>query len=451
MAELVLTLEGGGPPEVRRLQGGRFSIGRAADNDWVLPDPERFLSKHHCILEERSGEWRLTDTSSNGVFVGDAPSPLGAGRSVRLEDGLRLRLGSYALTVRLTGGAAAAMPDEPRRRDNGSELFDTSWFRGRSLEAPAHPLRVEQGTPFTRPDHAPADELALDLPRRPSPFAELPARTALPPSEAPEQPAAASPLLDPDWQRPGPMTAPSAEPPRPVPNPEPAPPVAELFSPPAPAPAPAPAPVAAPAATGGATGADAQRCLAAFLDGAGLQPADIGDADPLALLEDLGRRYRLLAGGLVELLMLRAALKRETGLDRTMIAASGNNPLKLTATAEEAVRWLVTARGAGYLPPDPAIAGALDDLKSFMPELVRAMQQALRNLLRRFEPGELERALADASLLEILAAGGRKAKYWELFKERYAELAREAESAFLREVGIDIDRARRGPTLEEKR
>jgi type VI secretion system protein ImpI len=159
-------------------------------------------------------------------------------------------------------------------------------------------------------------------------------------------------------------------------------------------------------------------------------------------MEELGRRYRMMAGGLVELLLVRAALKRETGLERTMVAATGNNPLKLTATPDEAVRWLVRPRGAGYLPPEPAIAAALDDLKAFTPELLQAMQRALRALLSRFDPAGLERELADASLLRILAAGGRKAQHWELFKERYAEIARQAETEFLREVGVE---GARGP------
>ena len=115
-------------------------------------------------------------------------------------------------------------------------------------------------------------------------------------------------------------------------------------------------------------------------------------------MRDLGRRYRLMAGGLIELLLIRGTLKREAGMERTMIAAADNNPLKLTATPDEAVRWLVQLRGPGYLPPDQAIAATVADLKAFMPELVQAMQHALRNLLRRFEPTELEAALADASL-----------------------------------------------------
>ena len=115
-----------------------------------------------------------------------------------------------------------------------------------------------------------------------------------------------------------------------------------------------------------------------------------------------------MAGGLVELLVMRAMLKQEAGLERTLIAAADNNPLKLTATAGEAVRWLVFARGQGYLAPDQAIAAAIADLKSFLPAFVQAMQQALRGLLRRFDPAVLEQELADASFLTIWRPGAAR-------------------------------------------
>ena len=38
-------------PETRTVAGGEFSIGRAPENEWILPDPERVLSKRHCVLE----------------------------------------------------------------------------------------------------------------------------------------------------------------------------------------------------------------------------------------------------------------------------------------------------------------------------------------------------------------------------------------------------------------
>ena len=41
------------------------SIGRATDNEWILPDPERFLSGKHARVEFRAGAYVLIDTSSS--------------------------------------------------------------------------------------------------------------------------------------------------------------------------------------------------------------------------------------------------------------------------------------------------------------------------------------------------------------------------------------------------
>ena len=93
-------IEGGGPADARKtLQHGRLTIGRGAENDWSLPDPARVVSKHHCIVEGSGGSFRLTDCSTNGVFVNGADEPVGAGNSVSLCDGDRLRVGPYEVQV----------------------------------------------------------------------------------------------------------------------------------------------------------------------------------------------------------------------------------------------------------------------------------------------------------------------------------------------------------------
>ena len=90
---------GAGASVVFGADGG--SIGRSLDNDWVLPDPRRYLSAHHARVQYRRGAFHLLDTSSNGVFVNDADVPLGRLASYPLRDGDRLRLGDYELKVSL--------------------------------------------------------------------------------------------------------------------------------------------------------------------------------------------------------------------------------------------------------------------------------------------------------------------------------------------------------------
>ena len=70
---------------------GGGTIGRAHDNDWVLPDPNRYLSAHHARVKFRDGSYHLFDTSSNGIFINDRPEALGRRGSYVLQDGDLLR------------------------------------------------------------------------------------------------------------------------------------------------------------------------------------------------------------------------------------------------------------------------------------------------------------------------------------------------------------------------
>jgi len=84
------------------VNGGR--IGRARDNDWVVVDPERFISSHHAEIEHRAGEWWLCDTSTNGTFVNGSARPLGRGGRHRLSNGDRIRMGSIEVVAEISGG-----------------------------------------------------------------------------------------------------------------------------------------------------------------------------------------------------------------------------------------------------------------------------------------------------------------------------------------------------------
>jgi type VI secretion system FHA domain protein len=88
-------------PEQRRVPGGDYVIGRGADASWVLPDPDRLLSKHHCVVEFRGGGWQVRDLSTNGTYINHADAPVGRDQVKPLDDGDRLRLGAYEIEVRV--------------------------------------------------------------------------------------------------------------------------------------------------------------------------------------------------------------------------------------------------------------------------------------------------------------------------------------------------------------
>src|SRR5438552_959447 len=75
------------------------TIGRASDNEWILPDPERYLSGKHARVDFRAGSYILVDTSSNGTYVNGAQVPLGKYHDYSLRDGDYIRIGEYELLV----------------------------------------------------------------------------------------------------------------------------------------------------------------------------------------------------------------------------------------------------------------------------------------------------------------------------------------------------------------
>ena len=75
------------------------TIGRGTDNEWILPDPERYLSGKHARVDFRAGAYILVDTSSNGTYVNGAQVPLGKYHDYPLKDGDYVRLGEYELLV----------------------------------------------------------------------------------------------------------------------------------------------------------------------------------------------------------------------------------------------------------------------------------------------------------------------------------------------------------------
>jgi type VI secretion system protein len=109
----------------RRLLGDRSSIvftvdggtiGRSADNDWVLPDPLRYVSAHHARVEYRDGHYYLEDVSTNGIFVNDDERPLAKALPTGhlLKTGDIVRMGEYQIVAAVETDAeqpAAAQGD----------------------------------------------------------------------------------------------------------------------------------------------------------------------------------------------------------------------------------------------------------------------------------------------------------------------------------------------------
>lgn len=90
-----------GVPLGYRSRDRSFEIGRE-NCDWVLPDPDKFISGRHCEVRYEGSAFWLHDVSRNGTFVNGSKQRLIAPH--RLDQGDWLRIGRYVVSVSIDDG-----------------------------------------------------------------------------------------------------------------------------------------------------------------------------------------------------------------------------------------------------------------------------------------------------------------------------------------------------------
>lgn len=428
--------------------GGK--IGRAADNDWILPDPERYISSHHCKVEFRAGQWILEDTSTNGVFINGSDVPASVEGAYALKDGDRLRLGDYEILVGIDerndfpSDASGQMPRPkpmraaPRRGspepevDLGEELDLTDLLSDAAMKSADAPKPAANGgsspssssnssassSPNSSPNSSPSlldlnKALGIDLqstrpgtqtnPGRPtrSGFASL-----LDNPDEPEQRTPAPGRKPDDWQmQTQPYDRKSLQ---------------ALTNPGSLArPADKPAPTPARRSTDGG-GLEPANGVEAFCRGAGIDASSLPLETQHALLQLAGQMTREVVLGLMDVLKGRADQKTRLRLSQTQIQPADNNPLKFSASVDEALLKLFDGHSnTRYLGPVEAIRDSFADLRGHQLALSGAIQAAIDEVMNRIEPGELQEKFDRGLKRGSLLGATNKTKYWDLYTEFY--------------------------------
>ena len=396
-----------------------------------------------------------SDSSLDSLFGLGAPSgadpfsqsPLGGGlggpNTAADQDPLR------ALGQTRDAGQAAM-------RDQGSDL-NTPFIAPRSAPAPvvaptASPAPMGGG--MMLPDDidflSPLMPAAASAPA-PSPFLQT-TPTPLTPAAPPPVPASPSGAVV-SWGEQGAVDGRTVIKPKrpaeagaaaPMAAPSPLPPVAASPAPEAPAPrpaAPAAAPVmAAPSTTASPQPADVKALLDAFKEGLATPTVQIDALTP-EVMKLIGQLLHDSTQGTVDLLVARAALKREVRAEVTMIVAQKNNPLKFSPSVEVALAHLLSPPQRGFMPASQAMQDAYDDLRAHQFGFMAGMKAALDGVLKRFDPAQLEGKLTQKSVLQSLLPATRKARMWEVFQELYAHISAEASDDFHELFGKEFLRA----------
>src|ERR1700736_3325248 len=368
------------------------TIGRATDNEWILPDTERYLSGKHARVDFRAGTYVLVDTSSNGTYVNGAQVPLGKFHDYVLKEGDYIRLGEYELLVSIDksndfppeesaivaydGQSPSSAVKKSTANDLGEDL-DLS-----QLLEPSDILADDSGV-------RPRDAYGQAVPSRAQPASQ--------PSLEPEADASGTP-----WHmmtRPlkveglkGDRPTPAARAPNPV-----------LYE------------------------GDFDVGLTAFCRGAGIEPSAITTEARGAALTLAGQLLREAVLGLMDLNQSRNEFR-----NRFRISPPANegpeSPLNFSRGVDEALVRLLTTLStrAGSVE---AIRQNFRELKAQNTAALPATRAAFEEFLGRVDPKELEERFERATKRGVFGSQN-KTKYWDLYAEMFAGLAQRPADGF---------------------
>jgi type VI secretion system protein len=391
------------------------TIGRSGENDWVLPDPERYISGKHVRIEYRGGVYWLHDTSSNGTYLNNGTDPVSATGPYQLKDGDRLRMGDFDLAVSID-----ASNDFPPDRsalvaydvlgESTSSRKPTAGDTGSSLNLDAL-LAADDSGARAQPVNAYGQAVVLE-PMAPKPRVRPKQPAVAPPAPAPTPvshkvpvpPRSSGSLLDSEngqvpWNLATRRIEPYKNPVKPA--------AAEV--PRAPEAAPRPEQID-------------NAGLQMLCRGAGIDPATIPlHLQPQVLLV-AGQILREMMFGLMDVQQSRTELR-----NRFRIANQGSHgpdepaPMTFRGGVEESLRRLFEQRGGRYLGPAEAVRENFRDLKAHHQAVAAAMEAAFGEVMSRLDPAELEERFARGQKRSALLSSN-KSRYWDLYAEFYPSL-----------------------------
>jgi type VI secretion system FHA domain protein len=383
-------------------EGMGGTIGRLPDNDWVFPDP--YISGRHALIRYLSGKFFVEDISTNGVFINSPANRLPRAQPHPLQSGDVLYIDAYQIRVSI---------DADSREEN-----DPFAMLSRNPSAPAESDQTE-GDFEPQPSSNSTDWFGIsDLASHQSKQVPGRGRSDQPRADAPRatvaEPAAAA-------------AAPA------VPKQ-----VAVRRS------VTVPVKTAAHAAANSrnfATRAGGRRSEDSMMRQL-LASAGILGVEPSAeLAQTIGEVLRVTVSGLMEVLRARERVKDELRIRGTSFKPANNNPLKFSANADDAFHNLLVKRNPAYLSAPASFDDAMSDIRDHQAAILAALRLAFETMLARFDPNRLQedfdRQIRKGSILGAPA----KLRYWDLYRDRYGELVKDADSGFRNLFGEEFTKA----------
>jgi type VI secretion system FHA domain protein len=493
---------GAGRRKVFGAEGGR--IGRATDCDWVLPSPDRYISRHHATILFKYGQFYVKAEGENGVAINspnalvpfDEPQPIKAGD--------RLFIDEYEILVSVPQEASSPrIVGDPFAETGPQSLIPMDDSRDREDLDPLRGLPGAKEKPSTSGSYAALSRGdVLNDPFVPPPIVVPPKpRVSVTPAPAPpraQAPPRVSIPSDPkawnktsygltSFQQPEPSRAADVSPPAATPESTRKSPI--ISPPPIPPPRPAPAalkppnrpippkpPIGTPVTTSPLDRrappqpppVDRRRAAQPLpVERRAPQPpperrapqplpGPTGALDLAAMLRaagvdptncapetaaTLGQILLIVVQGTIDALRARDEIKSQFRLAVTRVRVADNNPLTFAIDAAHALDSLLNQRNPAFLPPVEAFQRAFDDIRLHQMAMLAGMRAGFENLLERFDPEQLQEGFDKQVKRSAGLLGVGKPKYWELYADYFAHLRGDPEDAFRRLFGEEFARA----------
>lgn len=453
----VLSYKGHPPEELLSAsfdrQGG--ILGRSLENHFVLPDPDKYVSRKHAHISYENGYYCLMDTSTMGTFVTNKDLHVHRNK-IQLADGDTLRIGDYDLIVSiLSNDALEATPYLDTSRGKDPSFFNF----GEDINAKGEPqigeiIGKDKAFPGTESD-------ILDLGPEPNHFRDHIEGTPLgdsfvPPEVAPPEQAHEIPkdfnideFLD-DTGETGEifsdLTLPEADTPNGQKNqwvsdekfkePHLTDDLASLIEKPEeqvkrepPAVPPKGVSVSNVAETTPESLQEAYGdLLNVFFEAAGITDTSFFPREEYQeIMRTVGAVFKELIEGLMTILRGRAELKSQFRVSMTIIKSDENNPLKFSPTVHEALKLLLTKNQPGFVDAVDAVREGYQDVMNHQLAITAGIQASLISLVSRFDPQKFVSKYEKGIVLQ------KKAKCWDAYGQAYRDIAREALENFFGE------------------
>ncbi len=366
------------------VEGG--TIGRSADNDWVLPDPLRYVSAHHARVQFRDGHFYLQDVSTNGVYVNDDMEPVAkrGSNGYRLANGDVIRMGEYHIVAALEARRAHQLADT-----EDAAAVPTSIHVLRSLAAPERDIGAALNV-----DELLVAAAAPVLPVNAYGQAVDSGKVRALAESVQAAPPATAPETDPDAPALAERMARLAEAVREPRN----------------------------AASGTALAlGDVHSGLDAFCRGAGIDSEQLPAEAQGRLLHLAGRLFREALVGLKDLERTRSNTRNRYRIEMPPPERDDPRPSLPDSVVEELLVGLLVQHEARQLDSVQWLRDAIEAAKLHENATAQATRTAFVEFLDRLDPAELE-ARFERAARRGKARSADKAQYWELFVTFYRNL-----------------------------